>query len=72
VSDINAFKLELNAKKTRTGRPLSARRKMAALRELGAIFKLARRLDHVAEDLMFYVDKSSPMRVRLKMRRERS
>lgn len=31
---------------------------MIALRELGAILKLARRLDHVAKDLMFYVDKS--------------
>ncbi len=58
VNDINAFKLELNAKKTKSGRPLSARRKMMALRELGAILKLARRLDHVAKDLMFYVDKS--------------
>ncbi len=58
VHDINAFKLELNAKKTKSGRPLSARRKMMALRELGAILKLGRRLDHVAKDLMFYVDKS--------------
>ncbi len=58
VSDINAFKLELNAKTTKAGRPLSARRKMMALRELGAILKLARRLDHVGKDLMFYVDKS--------------
>jgi integrase len=57
VNDINAFKLELNAKKAKMGRPLSAR-KMMALRELGAILKLARRLDHVAKDLMFYVDKS--------------
>ncbi len=55
VSDINAFKLELNAKTTKAGRPLSARRKMMALRELGAILKLARRLDHVGQDLMFYV-----------------
>jgi hypothetical protein len=31
---------------------------MIALRELGAIMKLARRLDHVGKDLMFYVDKS--------------
>src|SRR5229473_4151872 len=44
VSDINAFKFELNAKKTKSGRPLSARRKMMALRELGAILKLARRM----------------------------
>ena len=58
VHDINAFKLELNAKKTKSGRPLSARRKMMAFRELGAILKLARRLDHVSKDLMFYVDKS--------------
>ncbi len=58
VSDINAFKLELSAKTTKMGRPLSARRKMMALRELGAILKLARRMDHVAKDLMFYVDKS--------------
>ena len=29
-----------------------------ALRELGAILKLARRLDHVGKDLMFYVDKT--------------
>ncbi|MGH7814877.1 MAG: tyrosine-type recombinase/integrase [Candidatus Binataceae bacterium] len=65
VSDINAFKLELdakriklNAKSAKTGRPLSARRKVMALRELGAILKLARRLDHVGKDLMFYVDKS--------------
>jgi integrase len=58
VSDINAFKLELNAKTAKAGHPLSARRKMMALRELGAILKLARRLDHVGKDLMFYVDKS--------------
>jgi integrase len=58
VSDVHAFKLDLNAKKTKIGRPLSARRKMMALRELGAIFKLARRLEHIDKDLMFYVDKS--------------
>ena len=58
VSDINAFKLDLNAKKTKTGRPLGARRKMMVLRELGAILKLARQLDHVEKDLMFFVDKS--------------
>jgi integrase len=58
VSDINAFKLELNAKQTPAGRPLSARRRTMALRELGAILKLARRLDHIGKDLMFYVDKS--------------
>ena len=58
VSDINAFKLELHAKTTKAGHPLSARRKMMALRELGAILKLARRLDHVGKDLMFYVDKT--------------
>lgn len=37
---------------------MSGRRKMMALRELGAILKLAHRLDHVGKDLMFYVDKS--------------